>query len=350
MTRQSRTTTWKNLELRTRGETERQDVQHQWRGDNQDHHSAHETRHLTSECARGLLVSSCSRHLHSLHTTSRGSRLKCARVCLISSMHEVSVSLRLWALHSHPTSSSPYSPSISLSSCCPPTSTRIVVTLCTPPTRRWILRTNPTPAQVMSPKTTTSWRRMSSPSQSPPRNSSPSITMTPRFEEMLHNAHREHVYHLVVQLERPVVARGQEPNTEHAQIRTLLERQREQILAECQAEIKKHEFQANYDRRSLQTFSETVDSQQEELHRAQAEELQWRDQQLLHAQLLQQNCEWREGYDKSLNQWNGTFEEASEFHFRHYCKMKISRGPEHYYGIIRQSTRITKWSKLYERF
>ena len=41
---------------------------------------------------------------------------------------------------------------------------------------------------------------------------------------------------------RLVVERGQELNTEHAQIRTLLDRQREQILADCQAEIKKHEF------------------------------------------------------------------------------------------------------------
>ena len=29
-------------------------------------------------------------------------------------------------------------------------------------------------------------------------------------------------------------------------VRTLLDRQKEQILAECQAEIKKHDFQANY--------------------------------------------------------------------------------------------------------
>ena len=85
--------------------------------------------------------------------------------------------------------------------------------------------------------------------------------------------------------------RGQELNTEHAQIRTLLDRQREQILAECQAEIEKHEFQANYDRRSIEKLSETIESQQEDLHRAQAEELQRRDQQLLHAQLLQQNRE-----------------------------------------------------------
>ena len=82
---------------------------------------------------------------------------------------------------------------------------------------------------------------------------------------------------------RLVVERGQELNTEHAQIRTLLDRQREQILAECQAEIKKHEFQANYDRRSFQKLIETVESQQEELHRVQAEELQRRDQRLLHA-------------------------------------------------------------------
>ena len=101
---------------------------------------------------------------------------------------------------------------------------------------------------------------------------------------------------------RPVVASGQELNVEHAQIRTLLDRQKEQILAECQAEIKKHEFQANYDRRSVQKLSEIIESQQEELHCAQAEELQRRDQQLFHAQLLQQNSELREAHDESLNE------------------------------------------------
>ena len=104
---------------------------------------------------------------------------------------------------------------------------------------------------------------------------------------------------VVERTERPVVERGQELNTEHAQIRTLLDRQRERILADCQAEIKRHESQADYDRRSKQQLSETIESQQEELHRAQAEELHRRDQQLLHAQLLQQNCESREARDKS---------------------------------------------------
>ena len=91
-------------------------------------------------------------------------------------------------------------------------------------------------------------------------------------------------------------------NSESEQIRTLLDRQREQILADCQAEIRKHEFQADYDRRSIQKLSETIESQQEELHRVQAQELQRRDQQLLHAQLSQQNLELREALNKSLNE------------------------------------------------
>ena len=138
--------------------------------------------------------------------------------------------------------------------------------------------------------------------------------------EMLFNAHREQVYHFQREglsvgqssssvsdrlgqpvVERvakchdrsgqPVVERGQELNTEHAQIRTLLDRQREQILAYCHAEIRRHEFQANYDRRSIQKLSETIESQREELHRAQSEELHRRDQQHLHEQLLKQNWE-----------------------------------------------------------
>ena len=51
---------------------------------------------------------------------------------------------------------------------------------------------------------------------------------------------------------QPVVERGQELNIEHGQIRTLLDRQREQILADCQAEIRRHEFQADNERRRKQ--------------------------------------------------------------------------------------------------
>ena len=70
---------------------------------------------------------------------------------------------------------------------------------------------------------------------------------------------------------KPIVDRGkshgssyeiQKQNSENELIRTLLDRQKEQILADCQAEIRKHEFQ----------LSETIESKQEELHRAQAED------------------------------------------------------------------------------
>ena len=100
--------------------------------------------------------------------------------------------------------------------------------------------------------------------------------------------------------EQPVFESGQEQNLEHAQIRTLLDRQREQILADCQAEIRKHEFQADYDRRSIQKLSETIESQQEGLRRAQAEERHRRDQQQLHEQLVKQNRDLREAHEKSL--------------------------------------------------
>ena len=49
-------------------------------------------------------------------------------------------------------------------------------------------------------------------------------------------------------------------NSENEQIRTLLDRQREQILSDCQAEMRKHEFQAEYDRRSIQHFNEKIES------------------------------------------------------------------------------------------
>ena len=66
---------------------------------------------------------------------------------LISSMHEVSVTLRLWALHSIQLPLL----FILLQSRAVPGALQLprgyVVTVCTPRTRRWGLRTNPTPAQ-----------------------------------------------------------------------------------------------------------------------------------------------------------------------------------------------------------
>ena len=148
----------------------------------------------------------------------------------------------------------------------------------------------------------------SSPSKGFPRTSS---TMT-------REAHRVHLYHsqreglsvgqsssvsestgrpVGERTERPVESIGQELNVANAQIRTLLDSQKERILDECQAGIKKHEFQADYDRRSVRKFCQMIESQQEELHCAQ--------------ELI-----------ISLNEMEEL--KVSEFHLRHYCKTKIS--------------------------
>ena len=79
-----------------------------------------------------------------------------------------------------------------------------------------------------------------------------------------------------------------------------LERQREQILADCQAEIRKHEFQADHDRRCFQKLNEMIRSQKEEIYRAhQGDERLRRDQLLLHEQLSEQNRDLRETHEKS---------------------------------------------------
>ena len=106
-------------------------------------------------------------------------------------------------------------------------------------------------------------------------------------------------------------------SSESEQIKILVERQREQILADCQAEIRKHEFQADHDRRSIQKWNETIESQRGEIYRAhQGDELLRRDQQLLHEQLLKQNWYLREAHEKSLNEMKES-KRISGFYNRH---------------------------------
>ena len=64
-------------------------------------------------------------------------------------------------------------------------------------------------------------------------------------------------------------------------------------------EIQRHEFQADYDRRSIQKMNGVIGSQRDEINRALAGDEQFRrDQQLLHEQLLEQNRELREAHEK----------------------------------------------------
>ena len=82
---------------------------------------------------------------------------------------------------------------------------------------------------------------------------------------------------------------------ENERIRILLERQKEQILAEVRSEIQKHELQAESDKRSIQEFSEIIDSQRMEIdHTIASDEQSRRDQVLLQEQLSEQNRALRE--------------------------------------------------------
>ena len=90
---------------------------------------------------------------------------------------------------------------------------------------------------------------------------------------------------------------------ENETMRILLERQKEQILADCRAQIQRHEFQADSDRRSIQELNGIIESQRREIDHAFAGDEQIRrDQLLLHEQLSEQNRNLREAHMKSLNE------------------------------------------------
>ena len=65
----------------------------------------------------------------------------------------------------------------------------------------------------------------------------------------------------------------------------------------------RHEFQADYDRRSSKKLNEMIESQRGEICRAhQGDEQHRRNLQLLHEQLLEENRELREAHEKSLSE------------------------------------------------
>ena len=75
---------------------------------------------------------------------------------------------------------------------------------------------------------------------------------------------------VAVQLESLIPNVRENPcrGSENEQIRILLERQREQILADFQAEFQKDEFHADFDKRSVQKLNEVIESQRGEIYRA----------------------------------------------------------------------------------
>ena len=90
---------------------------------------------------------------------------------------------------------------------------------------------------------------------------------------------------------------------ENERIRILLERQKEQILADFRAEIHKHEFQADSDRRSIQELNGIIEPQRREIdHTIAGDEQLRRDQLYLHEQLTERNRDLPEAHVKSLHE------------------------------------------------
>ena len=108
--------------------------------------------------------------------------------------------------------------------------------------------------------------------------------------------------------------------------------------SEC-AEIQKSEFQADHDR-SIQKLNGVIESQRGEInHALQGDEQLRRDQQLLHAQLLQQNWELREANYQSLNE----MEELKRFQgstFDTIARRRLVQDRDTIFGTFWQDTGI----------
>ena len=102
-------------------------------------------------------------------------------------------------------------------------------------------------------------------------------------------------------------------NSSNAQIRTLLDEQRQMIIAEYCEKIGHHELQA-----------------------ARAEE----ERRILREELWRQQMDFREVHQQSYR--DGGITKIPKFYLRYAHQTEVHRGSEHYYGIIWKITRIAK--------
>ena len=134
----------------------------------------------------------------------------------------------------------------------------------------------------------------------------------------------------------------QRQNSESEQIRTLLDRQREQILADCQAEIKKTRIpgwlwpkkytEIKWNDRVAARRTSSCSSRRTTSTRSSTSS--WTG---IEAKLGSSWTSWEKP------QWNGRIEEISGFYIRHDCKKKIGRRSRYYPWTHWQDTGIAKW-------
>ena len=134
---------------------------------------------------------------------------------------------------------------------------------------------------------------------------------------------------------------------ENERIRTLFERQKEQILAEVKSEIQKHELQAESDRRSILELTGIIDSQRKEIdHTITSDEQLERDQLLLQEQLSEQNRALREIRIRNMR----GMEELQKSNVLKVEELSGRKLTEHHgYGGKSQNSGTTEWSQLFER-
>ena len=90
----------------------------------------------------------------------------------------------------------------------------------------------------------------------------------------------------------------------------------QQILADCQAEIQKHEFQADCDRRSIQKLKEVIESQKEENFAVLIKETNDFDKIINF--FMKQNWDLREAHEKSSVKWKNW----SDFKAQHSTQLR----------------------------
>ena len=142
---------------------------------------------------------------------------------------------------------------------------------------------------------------------------------------------------------RPVgdrAGRPAEQSSQEAQIRTLLYKQKEQILAECQAEINRHEFKPLTTEEVYENWVKLLNLNKKNFTALELKK--FNDE--INSFFQDSCCSKIWNYVKRTRKvsMNGRVKEVSEFHLRHYCKKKISRGSGHYFGTFWPNTRIAK--------
>ena len=219
----------------------------------------------------------------------------------------------------------------------------------------------------MSPTLTTSRRLSSSPTQSfwllhrSPNKGSPEDVEydDAAFEDMLREAHRVQVHHsqredlsvgqsssVSERTVRPVgerTGRPAESSSHDAQIRTLLDRQKERILAECQAEMKQSRNSIwLWPKKCTKIWwyywisagrTSSCSSWRTSTSRITASS--WT---VIAAKFGSSWSSWEK------SQWDGRIEAISRVHFRYNFKEKIDWRPKHDDGAESLNSGITVWN------